>query len=213
MRKENHMSQRSRYSPPLKLVMVLGLAWRAIAAAQLGGLLPSPTPSATFSGNAQAVQATVSGASTALAATGTLAGSTDARQASAATANVASLLTGETLQAATIGWPDQVASEASIGSLGVTVAGTSVSADFVMARALAASGAAGSGGSDVENLVINGAVIPVTGEANQTVWIPGGQVTINEQKTSAAGTTVNALHIVVTGVADVVIASATAGIS
>ena len=35
---------------------------------------------------------------------------------------------------------------------------------------------------------------------------------LNEQTVSSAGTTVNALHAVVTGVADVVVASATAGI-
>jgi len=209
------MSQTSRYSPPLTVaVMLAALMWPAIAAAQLGGLLPPPpTSSATFSGSAQAIQASVFGTTTALAATGTLGGSSDARQASAATANVPSLLSGEALHAVTIGWPDQVASEASIGSLGFTVAGTNVSADLVMARALAVTNAAGSGSSDVENLVINGAFITVTGAPNQTISIPGGQVTINEQKTSPGGTTVNALHIVVTGVADVVMASATAGIS
>ena len=35
-------------------------------------------------------------------------------------------------------------------------------------------------------------------------------IVINEQTTSSAGTVVNALHIVVDGMADVVIASATA---
>jgi len=56
--------------------------------------------------------------------------------------------------------------------------------------------------------------IPVTGAPNQAIWIPGGVVTINEQNISSTGTAVvNALHVAVTGVADVVIASATAGIS
>ena len=206
------MTQRSRYSvPPGVALMLASLVWPAIAAAQLG--LLSPTSSPTLSGSAQAVQATVLGTTTALAATGTLGGSTDARQASTVIANIPSLLNGEALTAATIGWPDQVASEASVGSLGVNVAGTNVSADLVMARALAVSGAPGSGSSDVENLVVNGAPVTVTGSPNQTVSIPGGQVIINEQKSSASSTTVNALHIVVPGVADVVIASATAGIS
>ena len=207
------MSQTSRYSPPLTVaLMFVSLIGPAIAAAQLGSSV-SPSSTRTFSGSAQAVQASVLGTSTALAATGTLAGGSDAREASAATATLPSLLGGEALHAVTLGWPDQVASEASIGSLGVTVAGTDISADLVMARALATTTAAGSGSSDVENLVVNGAFIPVTGTPNQTVWIPGGQIIINEQTTSTSGTTVNALHIVVNGIADVVIASATAGIS
>ena len=88
-----------------------------------------------------------------------------------------------------------------------------MSADFVMSRTLMIAGGAGAGSSEIDNLSINGIPIFVTGEPNQTVWILGGQVILNEQKTSSAGMIVNALHIVATGVADIVIASATAGIS
>ena len=52
----------------------------------------------------------------------------------------------------------------------------------------------------------------LTGSPNQTIAIPGGRLVINEQQTSSAGTTVNAIHATVFGVADVVVASATAGI-
>lgn len=62
------------------------------------------------------------------------------------------------------------------------------------------------------NLSINGVPVAVTGNPNQTIPIPGGQLVINEQRTSSAGTTVNAIHATVFGVADVVVASATAGI-
>ena len=49
---------------------------------------------------------------------------------------------------------------------------------------------------------------------NQTVSIPGGQVVINEQQILSDGTlVVNALHATVSGVADVVVASAAAGAS
>ena len=49
---------------------------------------------------------------------------------------------------------------------------------------------------------------------NQTVWIPGGQMVINEQTVSSTGAfVVNALHVTVNGVANLVLASATAGIS
>src|SRR5947208_2675723 len=52
----------------------------------------------------------------------------------------------------------------------------------------------------------------ITGTVNQTVAIPGGQVVINEQQVLSDGTlVVNALHATVSGVADAVVASATAG--
>jgi hypothetical protein len=94
----------------------------------------------------------------------------------------------------------------------MTVAGTGISADFVMARALAALGSAGTGRTNIDGLSINGIPIIPTGSPNQTIAIPGGRVVINEQIPSAGATVVNALHIVVNGVADVVIASAKAGI-
>jgi len=190
------------------------LGWPAAGTARLGGVLQLPTiATTTVVGNAKAVQAAVLGTTTALADTGTLGGTDDAREASQVTGSIPSLLGGEVLHAVTIGWPDQVASEASIGNLGLTVAGTTVSADFVMARTLAVAGAAAAGRSEIDNLSINGIPIYVTGEPNQAVWIPGGQVIINEQKTSSSGVIVNGLHVMALGVADIIIASATAGIS
>ena len=182
------------------------------------GLLVGPRAGAaqTVAGNARGVRVStlglLGGATTVLADTGTLAGTADARDASVVTASIPSVLSGEVLHAVTVGWPDQVASEASLANLGVSVGGTGISADFVMARALAALGAGISQGSIISNLRIGGIPIEVTGEPNQTVAIPGGQVVINEQTVSADGVTVNALHARVSGVSDVVIASATAGI-
>ena len=180
------------------------------SAAAVTAQLIDTTP--TIVGNAKAVQATALGTTTVLADTGTLGGTSDAREASQVTGGVPSVLAGEVLHAVTIGWPDQVASEASIANLGLTVAGTTISADLVIARALAATGGAAMGNSGIDNLSVNGIPVYVTGEPNQTVWIPGGQVIVNEQKTSSTGILVNALRVVVTGVADIVIASATAGI-
>ena len=180
------------------------------SAAAVRAQLIDTTP--TIVGNAKAVQATALGTTTVLADTGTLGGTSDAREASQVTGSVPSVLAGEVLHAVTIGWPDQVASEASIANLGLTVAGTTISADLVIARALAATGGAAMGNSGIDNLSVNGIPVYVTGEPNQTVWIPGGQVIVNEQKTSSTGILVNALRVVVTGVADIVIASATAGI-
>jgi hypothetical protein len=130
------------------------------------------------------------------------------------TGSIPSTLNAETLSTDTISWVDEVDSEASLANLNMTVAGIGITADSVMARASQVLGAAGSGSSTLSNLAINGTPIAVTGDPNQTIWVPGGQVIINEQTISSTGTAVvNALHVAITGVADVVIASATAGIS
>jgi hypothetical protein len=97
--------------------------------------------------------------------------------------------------------------------LNLTVAGLPISADFVRSSAVAIAGTAGSGTSEIDNLAINGVQIAVTGAPNQTIPIPGGQLVINEQTVSGGTAVVNALHLTVNGIADLVIASATAGIS
>jgi hypothetical protein len=194
--------QRGLIAPVLGLAALI--AWPTAGAAQ------------TVGGYATAAQTTVFGlfgpTTTVLANTGTLSDVSDARDTSLMAGSVPSLLAGEVLSAFTIGSPDQVASEASLANLGVNVGGTGIAADFVMARATALLGSAGSGSSLIDNLSIGGVPITVTGEPNQAIWIPGGQVLINEQSASPAGTTVNALHATVFGVVDVVIGSATAGI-
>jgi len=186
---------------------VLGglLLWPAVGSAQLP--LPVPTPTLGPVG-------TLLGSTAVLGGTGTLvAGTSDVLQASSVTGGIPSLLTGETLHAVTIGYPDQIDSEASLAALALNVAGTSIGADFVMSRATAVAGGA-TGASNIDGLAINGAPIPVTGDPNQTIGIPGGFVVLNEQQTLPDGTlVVNALHAIVSGVADVAVASATAGLS
>ncbi len=205
-----HQKHRVPASITVALVLIGLLAWPVIA--------QSPTAS-TVTGQATGVQATVLGilgtaTTTTLADTGTLADTSDARDASLDTGSVPSLLAGEVLSATTIGYPDEVDSAASLAGLNLNVAGVGVSADFVMAEASQVLGAAGSGTSYIDNLAINGTPVFVSGDPNQTIAIPGGQVIVNEQTISSSGATVvNALHVIVNGVADVVIASATAGIS
>jgi len=182
------------------IVFAGALAWAAAGAAQ------------TVTGQARAVQATGLGTTT-LADTGTLGGTSDARDATLTIGSVPSVLSGEALRAVTVGWPDQVASEASLANLTMTVGGTGISAGVVLARALAVANTPVTASSTVGELAINGIPITVTGSANQVISIPGGWLIINEQIVSASGTTVNALHATVFGVADVVIASATAGFS
>lgn len=205
-----------------KAVAMALLIWPAVGSAQLltdttqtvtqTVSAPTTTAEPTLTGQAAAVRATTPTGATTLADTGTLGGADDARNASALTGEVPSLLVGEVLAATTIGWSDQVSSDASLATLGISVAGIGISADFVQAVATAVAGAAGSGSSLVENLAINGAPVSVTGDPNQVVDIAGGRIVINEQQASAGGIVVNALHVIVDGVADVVVGSASAAI-
>ncbi len=181
------------------------LAWPAVGAAQ------------TVTGQAAGVQATVfslfGGTTLGLANTGALSGPTDALRASQLAGNLPlAALTAEVPSATTIGYPDQVDSAASLANLALSIAGSTIGADLLTSRASAILNGGGAGSSSVSNLLLNGAPVPVSGAPNQTVSIPGGQMVINEQLTSPTGIVVNALHITVGGVADVVIASAVAGI-
>ena len=199
----------SRVSSTAAVVAVLGglWVWPAVSSAQLLPPLPVPTPIAGPVG-------TLLGATAVLGSTGTLvAGTSDVLQASDTTGGIASLLTGETLRAVTIGYPDQIDSEASLAALALNVGGTSIGADFVMSRVTATASSA-AGASNIDGLSVNGAPIPVTGDPNQTIGIPGGLLVLNEQQTLPDGTlVVNALHAIVSGVADVAVASAMAGLS
>ena len=78
--------------------------------------------------------------------------------------------------------------------------------------AVVASCGPGAGTASLANLSINGVPIPVSEGPNQTIYIPGGVVVLKEQQTSPTTIVVNALHVIVYGVADVVVGSATAGI-
>jgi hypothetical protein len=186
---------------------VLGglLVWPVVSSAQLPLPVPTPTPGPV---------GTLLGSTAVLGDTGTLvAGTSNVLQASGLTGGIPSLLTGETLHAVTIGYPDQIDSEASLAALALNVAGTSIGADFVMSRASAVAGSA-AGVSNIDGLAINGVPIPVSGAPNQTIGIPGGLLVLNEQQSLPDGTiVVNALHAIVSGVADVAVASAMAGLS
>lgn len=186
------------------LALVAGLlVWPALGAAQ------------TVGGQAAAVQATVFGllGNTYLdmANTGTLGSATDARQASDVSGNLVGALLAEVPSATTIGLGDSVASQASLANLALSIAGSQIGADLVTAQALASGGAA-SGSSTLTGLVLNGTPVEVTGDPNQVVAIPGGQMIINQQQSTPGGMVVNALRVTVGGVADVVIGTATAAI-
>ena len=204
------------------------VAWPGTGQAQLdpGGILPpppislppisppsiSPAPT-TVSSPASAVTAVVYGTVTSLADAGTLVDAADPVGTGQPLASIPGLLSAEALQAAAMMWTDQVASDASLGNLFMTVGGTTVWADFIESRALAVSGAVPTGLSSIEGLTIGGVSISPSGLPNQTISLAGLSVILNEQIQSASGIVVNALHVrTPDGLIDVVLASASAGI-
>ena len=150
--------------------------------------------------------------STSLADTGTLASNTDKLQASMPSGSITSVLSGEALHAVTAAAPDGVISEASLSNFGLNVAGNTIGASFVMARANAPASGAAEGSSQIQDLLVNGTLVSVSGAANQVVPLLGGRIVLNEQRLNSDGSmVVNAIHVIITGVADVVVASASAG--
>jgi hypothetical protein len=197
---------RGRHLVAVSFLLVVLSVWPTVGTAQ------------TVVGEGTAVQATVFGilgtaTTTTLADTGVIGATNLEQDVGQDTGSVASLLNADVLSSSTYSYTDEVDSESSLGDLYLAVAGISITADSVMAEASQVLGSAGTGTSYLSNLSINGSPIAVSGVPNQTVWIPGGQVVINEQTISPTGTAVvNALHATVTGVADIVVGSATAGI-
>jgi hypothetical protein len=148
----------------------------------------------------------------ALADTGTLGGPSDARDASMVVGRSGSVVSAEVLHATTLGLGDRVSSQVSLANVGVRVGLTSVTADMVMGSVASALGAPATASALVGNLAVNGIPVDVTGSPNQLIAIPGGQIVINEQVTSATGASVNALRVSVAGEADVILGAAAAGI-
>jgi len=129
-----------------------------------------------------------------------------------------SLLMAEVLAASTSGASGKARSSASLANV-VVLPGSpaQVTASFVRAETEATCSGV-SGGSEIADLTFGGMTIMVTGEPNQTVTLPGGAtLIINEQTTASNGTSrqiqVNALHLIVPGVAEVILASAESDIN
>lgn len=203
-----------------KAVAVAALSlWSAASAAQLlGGSTITSTLSGTAgtlsTGGSQATasRAAVMGIVTSLVDTGTLTTPSEPLASGLPVGSIPGLLTAESLHATTMGWTDQVASQASLSNLAMTVAGTGISADFIQSRALAVSGAAPTGVASIEGLSIGGVPVSFGGAPNESISFAGLSVTLNEQIKSASGITVNALRVrSLDGSTDVVVGSAKAG--
>jgi hypothetical protein len=188
------------------------------AAPELQTTASSATQATSYSGRATVVRAALLGlAPITLVDAGPLPPSGGAEEASLLNASVPGLLTAEVLHATTTGQGNASQSEASSANVALTVGGNSISAGFLEARATAMctdAGATASGSSDITSLSVNGQTIAISGAPNQTVAFPSGRVIINEQTSGGQGDiTVNALHVIVDGVADVIISSAHADIT
>jgi len=173
---------------------------------------------ATYSGRATVVQATVLGLQPIiLVDAGPLPPEGGADEKSLLDATVPGLLSVAVLHASTVGEGNHSRSEASVAQLFLAAGGNTISAGFLMARAEARctnGGATTSGRSEIADLKINDQSVVISGQPNQTISLPNGSVVINEQTSTGPGDiTVNALHVVVNGVADVVVSSAHADIA
>ena len=200
-----------------RLLMLAALAASA-------AIVPSQAVAAastTFSGQATVVKGTVLGVPVTLVDTGPVAaegGDLEANLLCYPAGNNCTIgglpdvtngaLRAQVLHAAVVAQGNQSRAEASVAEIGLNVAGNTISAEFLEAEAEArcADGKAFvSGSAEIAELTINGQTIEVTGEANQTVALPGGGfVVINEQTGSASADkgdiTVSALHVVIPGV-------------
>jgi hypothetical protein len=136
------------------------------------------------------------------------------------TAEIPGTLKADVVHAATVGQGDRVRSEAAQANLRLMVGGNTINADFLMARAMARLSATGCevrGASDLAKLVVNGTQILVTGQPNQVVPLPNGQVVVNYQGSWMLGLScaihVAALYVVVDGVAQIAVSEAYAEIN
>src|SRR5438094_3706196 len=185
-------------------------AWPAVGSADTSGPV--------YSGRAYVVQASVLGIELPrVADTGDLPSSGGAQEASLLTVpeiplgSAGAVNGAEVAHASTVAQGNTSRSEASVADLSVTLAGTTVTADLLMARATAHCNGGSpsvSGSSELAALSISsvngGQPITVTGAPYQTIPLPlnAGTVVINEQSASISGQSgsmdVNALDVTAT---------------
>lgn len=195
----------------LRLVWIACLALSGVGVSG-GAATASQT---TFSGRAFAafVNTTVTGP-VYFSDTGALPSGGGHQGASLLTESVPGVLSAEVLTASTSGAGTQANSSASLAEADVFPGSPyELTASFVRAEAMAScSGVTAS--SELANLTFGGQNVTVSGAPNQTVTLPGGLATliINEQSTTANGSyqqiDVNAIHLIVPGVGEVILSSA-----
>jgi hypothetical protein len=174
----------------------------------------------SYSGEAAAFRATVLGVHDSIADSGSLSASGRARQASTLSFELPGVATGETAHATVIGHGNSTESEAAMANFRLTVGADVIGANFLMARVVARFTSTGvSVGMDptIIGLHVNGQPVTVTTQPNFTIPLPDGKIVINEQAKSSTQTSgkisAAAMHVVINGVTDILVGSASAGIS
>jgi hypothetical protein len=189
----------------------------------LPGTGRAQTPSTTYIGEAAVAVVKVLGiANVSLEDTGPLPKSGGSRSAELAHVNIPNLLDLNLLDATTNGANNRTNSAASVANVTLSVAGIYITASVLTSNATAfceTGNASVSGASTIAALTVNGLSVNVTGQPNQTIPLIVGSLVINEQissttispQVSSADIVVNALHLRVDLLADVVISSSHAG--
>ena len=179
----------------------------------------------TYTGEALGASVNVLGIKTAISDTGPLPSSGGSLSTQLASVNLPGVLALHLLTATTTGGLYRTSSQASVANVSVTAAGIGISASVLTSNATAqacgSSSPSVAGGSNIADLVVNGQSITITGAPNQTVPLLIGSLIINEQISSVISSSsgassdmlVNALHLKVAGIADIVISSSHAGVS
>jgi hypothetical protein len=179
----------------------------------------------TYTGEAVVASVDVLGViNTSIIDTGPLPGHGGSLSAQLANLDLPGLLDLQLLSASTNGENNQTNSQASVVNVTLNVAGVYIQASVLTSNATAfcsSNSATVSGTSTIAALTVNGRSIKITGSPNQTVPLLVGSLIINEQISSivngvnftSADMLVNALHLKVNGVANVVISSSHAGVT
>lgn len=175
--------------------------------------------STIYSGQAVAVDVHLAGIPVAVSDTGPLPATGGALSTELASLTVTGIANLQLLAASTEGQSGETNSQASIASAWIRAAGITIEASLITANAGASctgNGVSTSGNSQIASLRVNGLSVKVTGEPNQTIPLLVGSLVINEQISSETGDsasmTVNALHLRVLGLADVILSGTEAGV-
>ncbi|HKQ47273.1 MAG TPA: choice-of-anchor P family protein [Phycisphaerae bacterium] len=187
--------------------------------------VPPPVEPDPFSGRAGIFRATINGVEHSLVDTGPLPAEGGALEESALDANIAGIVTAQILHASVIAEGSKVEAEASVADFDLNVEDHNISLGFFISRASAECQGGQpvvAGSTEIVELVVDGNAVSASGTPNQIYTINDingvevGRITINEQVSTIDGDigdmTVNALHIVIHGKADIVVGNAHADI-
>ncbi|MDX6450745.1 MAG: hypothetical protein QOH16_794 [Gaiellaceae bacterium] len=195
-----------------KFILVLA----AVVVAAVAGAT-NASAATSYSGQARPLSVSAFGAGVSIGNTGPLPSTGGSQSASLTNLSVLGLATVGLLQGTTSGSGNQSASQASLASVSVPIAG--LAADLVKSQTTATCNGTTpsvSGSSQLVNVTLLG--LPISAPTpNVAITLPGGiSVLLNEQTSSVSGNhgsiTVNAVHVTGPGI-DIVVASAESDIT